>query len=103
MNGASLREDLTAGVRLICLIPSPVIENFQSNRCRSKQMQNLDGDIIVGGAGGCGLMAALVVAKKSARVLLLEKTDKSGGRDGFFFQGHSRGRKPAPARVEHRR
>ena len=24
-------------------------------------MQNLDGDIIVGGAGGCGLMAALVV------------------------------------------
>ena len=46
-------------------------------------MQNLDGDIIVGGAGGCGLMAALVVAKKSARVLLLEKTDKSGGGMAF--------------------
>jgi len=36
-------------------------------------------DIIVIGAGGCGLMAALVAAKKGAQVLLLEKTDRPGG------------------------
>lgn len=32
-------------------------------------MQNVDPDIIVVGAGGCGLMAALVAAKKGLRVL----------------------------------
>jgi len=53
-------------------------------------MQNLDSvvnDIIVIGAGGCGLMAALVAAKKGARVLLLEKTDKPGGGTAFSSRG----------------
>jgi flavocytochrome c len=50
-------------------------------------MQNVDSDIIVIGAGGCGLMAALVAAKKGARVLLLEKTDKSGGGTAFSSKG----------------
>jgi fumarate reductase flavoprotein subunit len=44
-------------------------------------------DIIVVGAGGCGLMAALVAAKKGARVLLLEKTDKPGGGTAFSSKG----------------
>ena len=53
-------------------------------------MQNLDSvvcDIIVIGAGGCGMMAALVAAKKGARVLLLEKTDKPGGGTAFSSKG----------------
>jgi fumarate reductase flavoprotein subunit len=53
-------------------------------------MQKLDSvvnDIIVIGAGGCGLMAALVAAKKGARVLLLEKTDKPGGGTAFSSRG----------------
>ena len=50
-------------------------------------MENLDSDIIVIGAGGCGLMAALVAAKKGARVLLLEKTDKPGGGTAFSSKG----------------
>jgi fumarate reductase flavoprotein subunit len=50
-------------------------------------MQNVDSDIIVIGAGGCGLMAALVAAKKGARVLLLEKTDKPGGGTAFSSKG----------------
>jgi len=50
-------------------------------------MQNVDRDIIVVGAGGCGLMAALVAAKKGARVLLLEKTDKPGGGTAFSSKG----------------
>jgi fumarate reductase flavoprotein subunit len=53
-------------------------------------MQNLDpvvNDIIVIGAGGCGLMAALVAARKGARVLLLEKTDKAGGGTAFSSRG----------------
>src|SRR3989337_2100386 len=50
-------------------------------------MQNVDSDIIVIGAGGCGLMAALVAAKKGARVLLLEKTDKPGGGTAFSSRG----------------
>jgi fumarate reductase flavoprotein subunit len=53
-------------------------------------MQNMDAvrsDIIVIGAGGCGLMAALVAAKKGARVLLLEKTDKPGGGTAFSSKG----------------
>ena len=53
-------------------------------------MQNLDSvvnDIIVIGAGGCGLMAALVAAKKGAQVLLLEKTDKPGGGTAFSSKG----------------
>ena len=53
-------------------------------------MQNMDAvvsDIIVIGAGGCGLMAALVAAKKGARVLLLEKTEKPGGGTAFSSKG----------------
>ena len=53
-------------------------------------MQELDSivsDILVIGAGGCGLMAALVAAKKGARVLLLEKTDKPGGGTAFSSKG----------------
>jgi fumarate reductase flavoprotein subunit len=50
-------------------------------------VENLDSDIIVIGAGGCGLMAALVAAKKGARVLLLEKTDKPGGGTAFSSKG----------------
>jgi fumarate reductase flavoprotein subunit len=53
-------------------------------------MQNSDSvtnDIIVIGAGGCGLMAALVAAKKGAQVLLLEKTDKPGGGTAFSSRG----------------
>lgn len=44
-------------------------------------------DIIVIGAGGCGLMAALVAARQGARVLLLEKTDKPGGGTAFSSKG----------------
>ena len=36
-------------------------------------------DIIVVGAGGCGLVAALAAAQKGARVLVLEKTEEPGG------------------------
>jgi fumarate reductase flavoprotein subunit len=53
-------------------------------------MQNLDSgthDVIVIGAGGCGLMAALVAAKKGAQVLLFEKTDKPGGGTAFSSKG----------------
>src|SRR5262245_24784768 len=50
-------------------------------------MQDVDRHIIVIGAGGCGLMAALVAAKKGARVLLLEKTDKPGGGTAFSSRG----------------
>ena len=50
-------------------------------------MQNVDRDIIVIGAGGCGLMAALVAAKKGTQVLLLEKTDKPGGGTAFSSKG----------------
>jgi fumarate reductase flavoprotein subunit len=44
-------------------------------------------DLIVIGAGGCGLMAALVAAKKGAQVLVLEKTDKPGGGTAFSSKG----------------
>jgi fumarate reductase flavoprotein subunit len=44
-------------------------------------------DIVIIGAGGCGLMAALVAARKGARVLLLEKTDKPGGGTAFSSKG----------------
>ena len=53
-------------------------------------MQKVDGvmtDIIVIGAGGCGLMAALVAAKQGAQVLVLEKTDKPGGGTAFSSKG----------------
>lgn len=44
-------------------------------------------DIIVVGAGGCGLTAALVAARSGARVLLLEKTEKPGGGTAFSSKG----------------
>lgn len=53
-------------------------------------MQNSDSivnDVIVIGAGGCGLMAALVAAKKGRQILLLEKTDKPGGGTAFSSKG----------------
>src|SRR5687767_2143131 len=50
-------------------------------------MQNLGCDIIIIGAGGCGMMAGLVAAKKGARVLLLEKTDKPGGGTAVSSKG----------------
>jgi fumarate reductase flavoprotein subunit len=53
-------------------------------------MQNAESiatDMIVIGAGGCGLMAALVAAKKGAQVLLVEKTDKPGGGTAFSSKG----------------
>src|SRR5262249_33883035 len=50
-------------------------------------MQNVDRDIIVIGAGGCGLMATLVAAKKGAQALLLEKTDRPGGGTAFSSRG----------------
>ena len=36
-------------------------------------------DVVVVGAGGCGLAAALAAAQKDARVLVLEKTEEPGG------------------------
>lgn len=50
-------------------------------------MESIDRDLIVVGAGGCGLMAALVAARKGARVLVLEKTDKPGGGTAFLPRG----------------
>ncbi|MEE8517511.1 MAG: FAD-dependent oxidoreductase, partial [Dehalococcoidia bacterium] len=44
-------------------------------------------DVIVIGAGGCGLTAGLVAARNGARVLLLEKTDKPGGGTAFSTKG----------------
>ena len=54
-------------------------------------------DIIVIGAGGCGLMAALVAAKKGARVLILEKTHQPGGGTALS----SRGIRTAGTRIQH--
>jgi fumarate reductase flavoprotein subunit len=53
-------------------------------------MENLDAevsDVIVIGAGGCGLMAALVAARNGAQVLVLEKTDKPGGGTALSSKG----------------
>ena len=44
-------------------------------------------DIIVIGAGGCGLMASLVAATNGASVLLLEKTDAPGGGTALSAKG----------------
>src|SRR5712692_6645054 len=43
-------------------------------------VQRADGfDLVVVGAGGCGLVAALRAAQQGARVALLEKTERHGG------------------------
>jgi fumarate reductase flavoprotein subunit len=44
-------------------------------------------DVLVIGAGGCGMVAALVAAQHGARVALLEKTDKPGGGTAFSSKG----------------
>ena len=46
-----------------------------------------DNSLIIVGAGGCGMMAALVAAGKGVSVLLLEKTDKPGGSTAFSSRG----------------
>ena len=43
--------------------------------------------LIIVGAGGCGMMAALVAASKGLDVILLEKTDKAGGSTAFSSRG----------------
>ena len=43
--------------------------------------------LIIVGAGGCGMMTALVAAGKGISVLLLEKTDKPGGSTAFSSRG----------------
>ena len=44
-------------------------------------------DVLVIGAGGCGMVAALVAAQHGARVALIEKTDKPGGGTAFSSRG----------------
>jgi fumarate reductase flavoprotein subunit len=46
-----------------------------------------DFDIVVIGAGGCGMVAALVAAQHGARIALLEKTDSPGGGTAFSTKG----------------
>ena len=43
--------------------------------------------LIIVGAGGFGMMDALVAAGKGIPVLLLEKPDKSGGSTAFSSRG----------------
>jgi fumarate reductase flavoprotein subunit len=50
-------------------------------------MDSVTSDIIIVGAGGCGMIAALVAARKGAQVLLLEKTEKAGGGTAFSSKG----------------
>ena len=40
-------------------------------------------DVIVVGAGGCGLTGALAAAEQGAHVVVLEKTDSPGGNTAF--------------------
>jgi fumarate reductase flavoprotein subunit len=50
--------------------------------------QRTDGfDLVVVGAGGCGLVAALRAAQQGARVALLEKTDRPGGGTALSSRG----------------
>jgi fumarate reductase flavoprotein subunit len=67
-----------------------LLEREPSGNNAGGSMQNSDSivnDVIVIGAGGCGLMAALVAAKKGRQILLLEKTDKPGGGTAFSSKG----------------
>jgi fumarate reductase flavoprotein subunit len=66
---------------------SPLINGQYGLEGRMQHLDSVASDIIVIGAGGCGLMAALVAAKKGAQVLLLEKTDKPGGGTAFSSKG----------------
>jgi fumarate reductase flavoprotein subunit len=50
-------------------------------------MDSVTSDIIIVGAGGCGMIAALVAARKGAQVLLIEKTEKAGGGTAFSSKG----------------
>src|SRR5215204_4072346 len=51
-------------------------------------VQAADGyDVVVVGAGGCGLVAALRAAQQGARVALLEKTDRPGGATALSSKG----------------
>lgn len=50
-------------------------------------MNGVENDIIVVGAGGCGMMAALVAARSGAQVVLLEKTGEPGGGTAFSSKG----------------
>ncbi|MFP6636178.1 MAG: FAD-dependent oxidoreductase [Dehalococcoidia bacterium] len=51
-------------------------------------LSDADADsLIIVGAAGCGMMAALVAAGKGISVLLLEKTDKPGGSTAFSSRG----------------
>src|SRR5438270_11037424 len=51
-------------------------------------VQREDGfDLVVVGAGGCGLVAALRAAQQGARVALLEKTDRPGGGTALSSKG----------------
>ncbi len=45
---------------------------------------SLKTDIVVVGAGGCGLAAALTAAEAGARVIVFEKQKSPGGSSNFF-------------------
>ena len=44
---------------------------------------DLDADVVVVGAGGAGLMAALAAADQEAVVIVLEKAENVGGKSGI--------------------
>jgi len=50
---------------------------------KTREANSVWSDIVVVGAGGCGLVAALAAADKGAEVLVLEKADKPGGGTAF--------------------
>jgi fumarate reductase flavoprotein subunit len=51
------------------------------------EISGSNSEIIVVGAGGCGLAAALATAESGAHVLILEKTDKPGGGTALSSRG----------------
>lgn len=51
----------------------------------ARGIDDFDADLIVVGAGGTGLMAALTAAEKGLRVLVLEKAAKVGGTSALSF------------------
>lgn len=58
--------------------------------------RNIERDVVIVGGGIAGLTAALTLAHKGKKVLLLEKNEQAGGlmnsfvRDGFRFEGGAR-------------